>query len=84
MSQLARDGTISNNVFQNLSKTPIPNDIPSLLVRRRNKNVQTKHSSGEQYPEELRKFALTLSFYSSKAYNYVRKTFSQTLPSPTT
>ena len=37
-----------------------------------------------KYPEELRKFALTLQFYSGKAYNYVRKIFSNALPHPQT
>jgi hypothetical protein len=39
--------------------------------------------SGKQrgeYPPELRCFALTLSFYSTKAYEYVRKTFNRALP----
>lgn len=33
---------------------------------------------------ELRAFALTLHFYSAKAYNYVRQTFSNSLPHPRT
>lgn len=35
----------------------------------------------KKYSPELRAFALTLNFYSSKAYNYVRKTFNSCLPS---
>ena len=35
------------------------------------------------YPPELRSFALTLKFYSAKAYNYVRKSFDLGLPHPT-
>jgi hypothetical protein len=38
----------------------------------------------KKYPEELRIFALTLNFYSSSAYNYVRKTFAKSLPHPKT
>jgi len=34
----------------------------------------------QQYPPEIRIFASTLQFYSSKAYEYVRKTFSSVLP----
>lgn len=34
----------------------------------------------QKYKEELRAFALTLSFYSAKAYNYVRQTFNKSLP----
>jgi hypothetical protein len=36
------------------------------------------------YPEELKAFALMLSFYSMKAYNYVRETFQLALPHPST
>jgi len=36
------------------------------------------------YPPELRSFALTLNFYSAKAYSYVRKTFNNALPHPRT
>lgn len=36
------------------------------------------------YPPELRSFALTLNFYSAKAYSYVRKTFYNALPHPRT
>ena len=32
------------------------------------------------YPPELRSFALTLKFYSTKAYNYVQKSFDLGLP----
>jgi hypothetical protein len=37
-----------------------------------------------QYPPEIRVFASTLQFYSTKAYEYVRKTFSNALPHITT
>lgn len=35
-----------------------------------------------QYPKELRSFAMTLHFYSAKAYNYVRKSLLLSLPHP--
>ena len=35
---------------------------------------------GRKYPPQLRSFALTLQFYSAKAYNFVRKTFNLALP----
>ncbi|VEN64055.1 unnamed protein product [Callosobruchus maculatus] len=34
----------------------------------------------KKFPPALRKFALTLNFYSRKAYNYVRSTFNNVLP----
>lgn len=41
-----------------------------------------ENNNGKKYPQELRVFALTLHFYSSTAYNYVRKTFAMSLPHP--
>ncbi|CAB3242624.1 unnamed protein product [Arctia plantaginis] len=38
----------------------------------------------KQYSAELRKFALTLHFYSPKAYSYIRSTFNTCLPHPST
>jgi len=37
-----------------------------------------------KYSEELKKFAITLQFYSSKAYCFVRKQFTNVLPHPRT
>lgn len=37
-------------------------------------------SSSKQYDEEVRKFALTLQYYSTRAYNYVRDKFDKNLP----
>jgi hypothetical protein len=42
------------------------------------KNKKTK--SKAPYSPELRKFAVTLHFYSRKAYEYVRKKFGDCLP----
>lgn len=41
-------------------------------------------SNPKKYSPALRFFALTLQFYSAKAYNYVRKTFNKCLPHPST
>jgi len=38
----------------------------------------------KSYPAELRTFALTLQFYSARAYDYVRKIFGKCLPHPQT
>lgn len=46
-----------------------------------------KKGSGESvrsYPSELCAFALTIQFYSSKAYDYVRQTSNKCLPHPWT
>lgn len=44
--------------------------------------LKSKHS--KTYPAELKTFALTLNFYSPKAYSYVRTTFHNMLPHPRT
>lgn len=43
-----------------------------------------KGPSHEKYSAVLRTFALTLNFYSAKAYNFVRETFNHSLPHPRT
>lgn len=42
--------------------------------------MKRKKGSRKKYPAELRAFALTLNFYSPKAYKYIRKTFKNFLP----
>ena len=46
--------------------------------------TQKKKKNAGAYPKELRRFAMTLRFYSAKAYRYVRKTFDLGLPDPST
>lgn len=41
-----------------------------------------KKLSKRQYPPALRSFAITLHFYSPRAYNYVRKKMNMALPAP--
>lgn len=43
-------------------------------------NTSTGQKVKKQYNEEIRKFALTLHFFSPKAYNYVRNQFNNCLP----
>ena len=42
--------------------------------------MNSKSGKGCKYSPELKSFALTLQFYSSKAYEFVRKTFNLALP----
>ncbi len=51
-----------------------------LLVKRCLRNAQAGSISRKKFPAELRVFALTLQFYSTKAYNYVHKKFDLALP----
>lgn len=43
-----------------------------------------KTNSKGKFSPELRSFALTLQFYSAKAYDYVREVFNSVLPHPST
>lgn len=43
-------------------------------------NRSTGRSVLKQYSDEIKKFALTLYFFSPKAYNYVRERFHNCLP----
>lgn len=54
------------------------------LVKRQILKSKTGHMPKLKYSPELRAFALTLHFYSPKAYNFVRKTFSTCLPATST
>ena len=45
---------------------------------------QKKSGKGVKYSPELKRFALTLQFYSTRAYNFVRKTFNLGLPNTST
>ncbi|CAH1974406.1 unnamed protein product [Acanthoscelides obtectus] len=60
-------------------KESLPETQKQLLFR------QLKKGKSNKYSPELRCFALTLNFYSSSAYNYVRKIFGKNvLPHPHT
>lgn len=50
--------------------------MPSSMHEMLSRKMQKK----EHYETELRSFALTLHFYSPKAYNYVRKTWKNLHP----
>jgi hypothetical protein len=53
--------------------------IPAELLRRK-----LLASSKEVYSDVTRSFAMTLHFYSAKAYNFVRSSFGNALPHPAT
>lgn len=56
--------------------------IPFALMKRMLTQIKSGVKSTKTYPSDLKKFALTLHFYSPKAYDYVRKTFHLALPHP--
>jgi len=48
-------------------------DVPSLLMRRQQQNQALEAPSRQSYHAEIKIFSMTLSFYSAKAYSYVRE-----------
>lgn len=59
--------------------------VPLALMKRMVNNLKTNKGVAKwEFPKEIRSFAMTLQFYSSKAYNYVRRTFDIMLPAPST
>ena len=60
------------------------NKVPEALLSRFLKNKKLNIYSRQEYPPELRKFAISLHFYSPKAYEYVRGIFDKALPSSST
>ena len=58
-----------NNVFTDESKA-----IFKRIANRKGKG------KGQTFPPELKSFAFTLQFYSSKAYDFVRKKLNNALP----
>ena len=74
---LKKQNLISENCEEFLSQnfSGIPLSIMKRIVK-----TKGKSGKGKAYPPELKSFALTLQFYSSKAYDFVRKTFNLALP----
>lgn len=64
-----------NHLFQNfIFLQTFGSKTLNELVKRKSANINCTYS------DELRKFAVTLQFYSTKAYNFVRKQFCNILP----
>ena len=79
VSELKEKNLIGNDCATMLETTfsGVPKELMKRLV------TQKKSKNPGAYPLELRSFAMTLKFYSTKAYNYVRKSFDLGLPHPT-
>jgi hypothetical protein len=69
---------VSPNVCEILEEESLK--VPAQLFQRLLELKGEKRSANEMYTEELKTFAMTLNFYSSQAYNYVRETFDLCLP----
>ncbi|XP_028416401.1 THAP domain-containing protein 5-like [Dendronephthya gigantea] len=72
VSELRQSNLINSDCAAILETTfsGVPKELMKRLMS------QKKNKNPGAYPPELRSFALTLKFYSTKAYNYVRKVFS--------
>ena len=81
IKDLKKNDMISSNCEEMLQQafSELPLEVMKRILQQKS-SVPTRAS----YPDELKSFALTLSFYSIKAYNYVRKTFQLALPHPST
>ena len=76
VSELKENNLINNDCATMLETTysGVSRELMKRLVS------QKKKKNPGAYPPELRSFAMTLKFYSTKAYNYVRKSFDLGLP----
>ena len=81
ISSLRKDNLVTDNCAAHLESTIT--GVP-LEVLKRIKSNKVGKLSREAYHPDLVKFALTLQFYSLKAYNYVRKHFDLALPHAST
>ena len=76
VSKLQEENLINNDCAAILETTF--SGVPCELMKRLMTQKEKKNPGA--YPPELRSFAMTLKFYSAKAYNYVRKSFDLGLP----
>ena len=78
VSELKKENLVSSDCASMLERTfsGVPKELMKRLV------TQKKKKNPGAYPKELRAFAMTLKFYSAKAYKYVRNSFDLGLPHP--
>lgn len=71
VTKLRQNNLISSNCEEMLSQTF--SGVPLAVMKKMSTKISGK---GSKYSSQLKFFALTLQFYSAKAYEFVRKTFS--------
>ena len=76
VKQLREKKLISSNCEELLNQTF--SGVPLEVMKRTTPGKV--YGRGRKYSPQLRSFALTLQFYSTKAYEFVRKTFNLALP----
>ncbi len=82
LSSLKEKNLVSEPAFEILKESS--NKIPSQLIQRLFDSKLNPGIRRKLYSNELRTFALTLNFYSRKAYCYVRDNFDLCLPHEST
>ena len=75
IKKLKQKNLISDNCQEQLDKSL--SGVPKAIMDRL---LSNKKGKGHKYPPELKSFALTLQFYSSKAYEFVRQKLNLALP----
>ena len=78
LNELVKKQLLTEDVSANLEKSF--SGLPLDIIKNHYKNKDRK-SKGHRHSDEVKRFALTLNFYSPKAYEYVRSVF-KTLPHP--
>jgi Transposase protein len=78
LSELRKKQLVGDDSFDVVMKTLPPNAAAIMERCQKGKNSHAKFNA------QLRTFALTLNFYSPKAYEYVRSCFANALPSSST
>ena len=79
VESLRKERLVSEPCEEMLERTfsGVPLEVMKRIVLHKRKKLSKK-----SYPPELRTFALTLQFYSTKAYKYVRENFNLASPHP--
>ncbi|CAB3232690.1 unnamed protein product [Arctia plantaginis] len=78
LKHLKKREYVSDEQFNELNVKPVVYNIFTRIVRQK----KSKKGLRLKYPPAMRKFALTLNFYSPAAYKYVRQVFHTALPHP--
>ena len=69
---------VGEDAYEALKKCA--SEVPFELFERLRKKLTVSKNTKEVYPEPLKNFAMTLHFYSPKAYHYIRQVFNLSLP----
>jgi hypothetical protein len=82
LSSLKEKNLVTQSAFEILKESS--DKIPSQVIQRLFNNKLNPGVKRKLYSNELRTFAVTLNFYSAKAYSYVRQHFDLCLPHEST